>query len=260
MLSAYRVKMRGGGRTNETNVCFFGQSDRPVDASNVCGTDANGQPTSFHNHTALHQAANSGSHACVSYLLENGALSMATNSHGSTPLHEAALHGRLTCLRVMLGVRDPPFYTPEQVNAVDEDGRTALMMATRHSCEKCCAMLIEAGADLFLRDIDGSTALQIAKHHHPDKLSLHSLLAGRLAPSQCGSLCDNCGKAGGECRDGLFVCQCEKAVFCSRRCQRAAWEGHRPECERLRAEKEKKNAPMELRRNADGRMTAAETR
>ena len=118
------------------------------------------------------------------------------------------------------------------------------MMAAQHGCEKCCAMLIEAGADLSLITIGGFTALQFARRHHPDKALLHSLLAGRLSPSQCGSLCDNCGKAGAECRDGLFVCQCEKAVFCSMRCQRAAWEGHRPECERLRAEKEAKNAPL----------------
>jgi hypothetical protein len=49
------------------------------------------------------------------------------------------------------------------------------------------------------------------------------------------------------------VCFCERALYCSKRCQVAAWGDHKAECERLREAKEKKTAPRMLERDAEGR-------
>ena len=126
-------------------------------------------------------------------------------------------------------------------------------MAAQQGSEKSCALLMQYGADMALRTRDGHTPLHIARQFHPEKRELHALLDGSVPPSQCGALCDHCGKASTDCRHGLNVCFCERALYCSKRCQVAAWGDHKAECERLRAAKEKKTAPRMLERDAEGR-------
>jgi len=134
--------------------------------------------------------------------------------------------------------------TPEQVNAVDENGLSALHFAAQQGSEKSCALLMQYGADLGLRTADDFTPLEIARQCHPEKRELHALLDGSVPPSQCGAKCDRCGKAASACRKGLNVCPCEQALYCSTDCQLAAWGEHSAECHRLRAVKEQKTAPI----------------
>jgi hypothetical protein len=117
---------------------------------------------------------------------------------------------------------------------------------------------MQYGADLALRTRHGHTPLQIARQCHPEKHELHALLDDSVPPSQCGALCDHCGKASTECRHGLNVCFCERALYCSKRCQVAAWGDHKAECDRLRAAKQEKTAPVLHKRNAEGRWVLAE--
>jgi hypothetical protein len=118
---------------------------------------------------------------------------------------------------------------------------------------------MENGADLFLRTADGRTPLQIARQCHPQKRELHALLDGSVPPSQCGALCDHCGKASTDCRHGLNVCFCERALYCSKRCQVAAWGDHKPECERLREAKENRTKTKVGTYDAEGRWIAGRT-
>jgi hypothetical protein len=135
------------------------------------------------------------------------------------------------------------------VNAVEENGWSALHFAAHQGSEKSCALLMQYGADLALRTCDGVTPLQIAQLFHPEKRELRALLDGSVPPSQCGAKCDRCGKAASACRKGLNVCPCERALYCSTACQLAAWGEHSAECLRLRAAKEKATAPRTASRD-----------
>lgn len=48
------------------------------------------------------------------------------------------------------------------INAVDADGRTPLMLAASRGHYEICHLLLESGADPWVRDLSGSTALDIA--------------------------------------------------------------------------------------------------
>jgi hypothetical protein len=116
-------------------------------------------------------------------------------------------------------------------------------------------LLMEAGADLSIRDNDGFTPLQIARQLHPGKRELHALLDGSVPPSQCGAKCEHCGKVSTDCRGGLCICRCGGAFYCGRACQKADWARHERRCKRLLEAREKKTAPKLVERNADGSYT-----
>lgn len=65
------------------------------------------------------------------------------------------------------------------VNACDEKGRTALIIAAARGHEEICNFLLESGADPSLRDIDGNTALTVADQN--GHLKIVSLLNGYTA-------------------------------------------------------------------------------
>jgi ankyrin repeat protein len=97
-----------------------------VDVRTVPGVEMNGQATPAYAETALHIAARYGCHESCYFLLKNRASPTAVDSTGRTPLHEAASAGQLTCLRFLLRMGDDPRLSRAQVNAVDEDGWSAL--------------------------------------------------------------------------------------------------------------------------------------
>ena len=54
------------------------------------------------------------------------------------------------------------------INMQDEDGNTALMVATRNRCRDVVQLLLDYKADVHLRDLKGRTALCLARQkQHP---------------------------------------------------------------------------------------------
>jgi len=59
------------------------------------------------------------------------------------------------------------------VNICDEKGRTALIIASSRGYEEICNFLLESGANPYLQDIDGNSALSIAiQNNHQNIVSL----------------------------------------------------------------------------------------
>ena len=87
---------------------------------------------------------------------------------GLTPLTVACCKGHTDCVSVLLG---PLIRT--NVNAVDNDGFTALHAASRFNSASCIPLLIDGGADVNAVNNDGYTALHVASYCN----SLESVLS-----------------------------------------------------------------------------------
>uniref|UniRef100_A0A4W4EFE0 Ankyrin repeat domain 44 n=1 Tax=Electrophorus electricus TaxID=8005 RepID=A0A4W4EFE0_ELEEL len=108
--------------------------------------------------TPLHCAVVNDHEACATLLLEALGSEIVTckDSKDRTPLHAAAFAGHVDCVQLLLA-HDAP------VDAVDQSGRTALMMAAERGAVGAVeALLTSASADLGLTDQKGNTALHLA--------------------------------------------------------------------------------------------------
>lgn len=101
-------------------------------------------------------AASSGSKADLDAALKSGdSINAHESSDRNTPLHVAAMAGNVEAVRFMLA-------NGANADALDEDGRTALMMALHNNQQPAATALIEGGANLEIRDREGKTALMFA--------------------------------------------------------------------------------------------------
>jgi ankyrin repeat protein len=104
--------------------------------------------------TALILAAQDGKLAVVKYLSEQGSQINATSLIGWSALMTAVAHPETARYLVDRGAK---------LNLQDEDGWSAVQLAARQGSFGTVVMLCEAGADVYLKDKHGSTAVDVAK-------------------------------------------------------------------------------------------------
>ena len=93
---------------------------------------------------------------------------------GGANIHEAAVAGEPGALRTLLQRH------PEQLNAADSEDRTALhLAAARGDCDSV-GVLIDAGANLSLRNLHGETAFETAQRAGHRWTARQLLLASEL--------------------------------------------------------------------------------
>lgn len=107
--------------------------------------------------TPLHFACKDGNVRGIKLLLEYGANPYAVDFHGRTPLHYAAMGSPAWVLAKLLKRTKAA-----QVNAGDEAGYTALMVACEHGRTDVVALLLEHGADPTLRNRLQHLAVELA--------------------------------------------------------------------------------------------------
>jgi ankyrin repeat protein len=166
----------------------------------------------YHLFTALDWAAIRGDNAMAQLLLRRGADPNAASGNGMTPIATAARRGQVGVLRLLLAhgghadVRDVALGTPLQaaagaqskywhnsnlvmvlllqqkvdVNAQDEDGQTALMLAVETGSVEAVRLLLNAGADPWSRSKDGRRAEQYLSGGPADR-KIKELLSSNAA-------------------------------------------------------------------------------
>jgi hypothetical protein len=110
------------------------------------------------NYTPLHYASTKGHLRIVKWLLDHGADVNPKEKDGSTPLHIAAMYGHLETCRILLKCN-------ADVDSQKHNGSTPLHQASRRWEEGSTVivrLLLEYGADVRLRDLEGKTASEAA--------------------------------------------------------------------------------------------------
>ncbi|MDH5544597.1 MAG: ankyrin repeat domain-containing protein [Gammaproteobacteria bacterium] len=139
--------------------------------------------------TPLIEAAASGHDKTITLLLENDADINITNKYGATALTNAVFFSHVDAVKALLSAKtrlseettENAFLIAAglgnlqmltdlldygvNINSRGKKGRTALMAATTFEHEDAVQLLISKGADLSIRDIEGQTALEIAKEN-----------------------------------------------------------------------------------------------
>jgi len=116
----------------------------------------------------------------VSMLLRYGGNVNAKDSDGLTALMNAAANcsnGEITAILLRSGAK---------VNVIDNDGESPLMLASRQGDEFAVKELIAAGADLSVKNLDGESALTIARDLVLGRTPAHNRIYALL--SQLGAL------------------------------------------------------------------------
>ena len=124
--------------------------------------------------TALVIAAENGHVECVDILIQSGACVTFDDTSGRTPLMAAAENGHVKCVEVLLKegtgkcskTKDEEFpYVDWPQENEEEDffiNRTALIYASKNGHATCVKLLLEAEANVNLKDRDNLTALMHA--------------------------------------------------------------------------------------------------
>ena len=101
----------------------------------------------------LLRASISGKIAVVKMLVGAGAEVCVTDKQGDTCLSLAAVFGHTETVRYLVGLKEV------DVNQKDNDGYTAMLLATERSHADVVQVLIDAGADFEVKDEEGSSPL-----------------------------------------------------------------------------------------------------
>jgi len=115
--------------------------------------------------SALHAAAAAYNVALCTHLLDNGADISARNRLGAQPLHYAMAGGPATptwdpakqskCISFLISKGADP-------NSHSKHGAAPLHQAARHRCALAAATLLQCGANVRLKNLQGSTPLHLA--------------------------------------------------------------------------------------------------
>jgi ankyrin repeat protein len=118
--------------------------------------------------TPLHIAASNGRANVVEWLLDHHANLEAKDARGWTPLFVACFRGHLAVVRLLLLDKRYVLTMHPQVNWTDAHGQTPLMTACQRGHLHIVNILLQLGAQTWLQDEDGSTALNFAAEGYPE--------------------------------------------------------------------------------------------
>jgi len=105
--------------------------------------------------TILHFASRCGAPKCVEFILKFGANVNARDNNQRTALHEASAYNNYKCMKVLLKFG-------ANIDATDELNKTGLYYASVNYHSECLKILLKQGADTEIADNNGHTPLHVA--------------------------------------------------------------------------------------------------
>lgn len=168
--------------------------------------------------TPLHIAVEKGFANVCRYLLHKGAEMSIRDANGNTPIHVAAAAGDAAADIAALLLSVSPKSLVNVKNNLQETPLHAALGSGKESAV-VAQRLIEAGADLTLRDAGGRPPVHVAVEKAPAK-TVAALL--KIVPKQDVRAKDSCGNTvlhvlaarGGDEALAKLVCTCSKAARC----------------------------------------------
>lgn len=134
------------------------------------------------NRTPLHLFCIFDAEKAVSRLIERGANLEAVDENGYTALHFAAQFGSLLSCKTLLNKK-------AKVNARTKYGQTSsLMLATRSASVEVVKILLAFDAYPNMKDNNNETALDFAPQNCADAIRAHIIKVDAIDESQCSSL------------------------------------------------------------------------
>lgn len=133
----------------------YNEKEKEVRSLIARGTDVNAKDKGFSSRTALHTAVEENNLKIVSILLNSGADVNLLDENGNTPLMMLDEETNVEIIKLLV-----KYGTNLNIQNT-ENKRTALINAAMEDNFKAMRVLIEAGADVNLRDSDGDSALDL---------------------------------------------------------------------------------------------------
>ena len=112
----------------------------------------------------------------IKLLIDSGADINSTDENGNTVLMYSAYHDEPEIIKFLIGCG------ASNINAQNNDGETALMRAVKYNSSKSINVLLEAGADIGLKDKKGKCAVDYFSRHNARHEINDDVLKRRLTP------------------------------------------------------------------------------
>ena len=136
--------------------------------------------------TALSMAAEKYDHKITELLLNSNAIITTSNQDGNTPLHKAAMSAS-PAVKLLLGTESKNQFINQQNN----EGATALFLATKYKHKNLVSILIQNRADVKIPDMHGDTPIHCAVY-----IEQTEILKMLLEAAQGSSLINHQNKMG----------------------------------------------------------------
>ncbi|KAJ8466352.1 hypothetical protein OPV22_028904 [Ensete ventricosum] len=133
-----------------------------VSSTELSGPEEAEDEGGYEDESIVHHTASIGDVEGLKKALDSGSDKDEEDSEGRRALHFACGYGEVKCAQILLEAG-------ATVNVLDKNKNTPLHYAAGYGRKECVALLLEHGASVTLQNLDGKTAIDVAKLNNQDE-------------------------------------------------------------------------------------------